>query len=129
LDLRQRGERRARRAPKNRNGMWRAAAFRAQIERTLNQCFEAEIADPRLDAVVGFEVEANPNGSSLLVLVRTHPGAGVEDTCEVVEAIHAVEGLFRSRVAAAIHRKRTPPLTFVVLGPAERLADVGEEES
>ncbi len=109
--------------------MWRAAAFRAQIERTLNQCFEAEIADPRLDPVLGFEVEANPSGSSLLVLVRTHPGAGFEDTRDVVEAIRAVEGFFRSRVAAAIHRKRTPPLTFVVLGPAERVAKVEEEES
>ncbi|MCH9687027.1 MAG: hypothetical protein K0V04_36665 [Deltaproteobacteria bacterium] len=61
-----------------------------------------------------------PGGRSLLVQVVDSSGGSLGG---ILERLGAVRGRLREQIAAAIHRKRTPQLHFMVLPAVVVLAD------
>jgi ribosome-binding factor A len=53
----------------------------------------------------------------MLVTVYPGPSASGRTTAEVYEHLEQAQGLLRSEVAAAIHRRKVPDLIFRVLDP------------
>lgn len=71
----------------------------------------ASSSDPRLDDASLLDVRTAPGGGPLVVLVSAPPAkVGV-----VEGALDDARGHLRSEVAQAIHRKRAPDLSLVVV--------------
>ena len=105
----------------------RTASLCARVQRTLETVLD-ELSDERLSGVFVEDVTPLPAGGCLLVTLRRTPGteAAREDTCA---ALAGAEGLLRTEVAAAIHRKRTPRLSYVVLDAGEFAVENEPESS
>jgi len=82
----------------------------AQARIAITLTLEGECLDDVLGAVMVDDVVLS--SGQLIVVVRARPGT---DLAAVHSRLDAVKGTLRSAVAAAIHRKRTPSLGFVVL--------------
>ena len=77
----------------------------------------SECHDPMLEDLVVEQVEPAPSTSRLAVSVSVsvdRPGQNAE---EILMALEGARGYLRSQVAAEIHRKRTPELTFRLIPP------------
>lgn len=72
----------------------------------------AELGDPTLEAVSIAEVTPLGDAHLLRVVVVAPPDA---DVAAVQRRLELARPGLRAEIAAAIHRKRTPQLTFVVL--------------
>jgi ribosome-binding factor A len=81
-----------------------------QVERALGVALEGEVMR---DLTVQSVVPA-PDSSRLLVTFTFHGPEAVK-TQDVVDVINSRRAALRSAVAAAIHRKKTPELTFHVV--------------
>ena len=81
-----------------------------------------ELNNPALEGLWVRDVLPEPGGSSLVVAVIVDDA---RRAAEVLRQLGAARAVLRSEIAAAIHRKRTPHLRFVVL---PRAAVVDEEE-
>ena len=103
---------------RRKQGAWRTASLCAQVRRALEIAFGCA-ADERLTSVWVEEVSPAPNASRLRIVVRCATAPGV-DTEDIEAAIAGARGWLRSQVAAAIHRKRTPELHYVLLAQDER---------
>ena len=79
-----------------------------QVERALSVLLEGEMLR---DLTVQSVVPA-PDSSRLLVMFVYH---GPEAVAEVLAALHGSYAKLRSAVAASIHRRKTPELSFEVL--------------
>jgi ribosome-binding factor A len=91
----------------------KTAQLCAQVRRALSSAL-AELADPSLrDLLVG-SVEPAPDAGRLAVRVFPSTSAPDLDTDELRRRLRALRGFLRAEVAAAIHRKRTPELDFLV---------------
>ena len=78
----------------------------------------ADIEDPRLDDIALAAVDPAPDASRVLVtLVPTSPDVDVEAARECLEE---VAGELRAEVAAEVHRRRAPELTFRIARPLEK---------
>jgi ribosome-binding factor A len=89
-----------------------------QVARTLSRVLAGECGDDVLREVIVESVQPAPDSSRLLVTVLPSPAAGAVDPATVLERLHRASGMLRSEVAAAIHRRRAPLLTFrVATGP------------
>ena len=91
----------------------------------------SELRDEASDGLAVVRVEPAPDAGHLRVCVAVAPGTGVDRSAERPEDLEAllerVEGGLRAAVASAIHRKRAPRLSFVLVpGEFERAA-AGEE--
>jgi ribosome-binding factor A len=85
-----------------------------QVERTLNYVLAGECDDDLLRDFTVIAVEPAPDAARLLVTVSPNlPGA--YQIAEVLEHLQAASPMLRSLVAASIHRKRAPELTFRVV--------------
>jgi ribosome-binding factor A len=85
-----------------------------QVERALSILLSGACADDVLRDLVVQSVIPAPDSTRLLVtLARTRPDATYVG--EVLAHVQRAHGLLRSVVAAAIHRRKTPELTFHVL--------------
>ncbi|MCX4247827.1 ribosome-binding factor A [Paraliomyxa miuraensis] len=82
-----------------------------QVQRRLDLAL-CELDDPLLQGLWVQSVEQEPGGRALVVEVVTSDPAAVAPT---LARLDAARGWLRSEVAAAIHRKRTPYLQFVVV--------------
>ncbi|MBI2805127.1 MAG: ribosome-binding factor A [Planctomycetes bacterium] len=81
-----------------------------QVERTLSVALEGDLLrDLSVQSVI-----PAPDSTRLMVTVVFHGAATVTAT-EVLDAIHMQSVRLRAEVAAAIHRKKTPQLTFRVV--------------
>jgi ribosome-binding factor A len=80
-----------------------------QVERALSVALEGELLR---DLTVAAVVPA-PDSSRLLVTL-VFGGDEAVATADVLAALHRRESSLRAAVAAAIHRKKTPELTFQV---------------
>jgi ribosome-binding factor A len=91
-----------------------------QVAEALNYAFSAVCQDDVLRELGVVAVQPAPDESRLLVSVApTLPGPC--DAAAVTERLQRVLGKLRAEVAAAIHRKKVPELTFRVMagaGPA-----------
>jgi ribosome-binding factor A len=98
------------RKPTNR----KALQLSGQVMETLNYALAWECGDPILQDLTIDSVTPAPNSTHLLVTVRL-PAAGDGPKADVVlEHLQRASGKLRAEVAAAIHRKRVPELTFRV---------------
>lgn len=87
----------------------------AQVRDALDLAL-GSMTDGDLAQVWVSEVEPAPHVGHLRVVVEV---SGEVDLGVVSEKLAALEGTLRFEVANAIHRKKTPSLTFVVLPPRE----------
>ena len=94
-----------------------------QVERRLDLALGG-LDDPVLQGLWVSRVVSEPGGRSLLVeIVVDDP----ERASDVRRRLDTARAHLRSEVAAAIHRKRTPQLQFVVL-PAAVVAPIEEDD-
>ncbi len=85
-----------------------------QVERTLTTLLAGACGDDVLHELLVQSVIPAPDSTRLLVtLTRIRPDAVAVD--EVLAHLQRAHGLLRHEVAAAIHRRKTPELTFHVL--------------
>lgn len=95
-----------------------------QVQRRLDLAL-AELDDPLLQGLWIQSVVQEPGGRALLVEVVVPDVSMVAPTLARLEA---ARGHLRSEVAAAIHRKRTPHLQFVVVPQVTLLLGPDGEE-
>jgi ribosome-binding factor A len=97
-----------------------------QVQRRLDLAL-AELDDPVLQGLWVQSVVQEPGGRALLVEVVVPDLAAVAPT---LARLDAARGHLRSEVAAAINRKRTPHLQFVVVPQAALMGPggLGEED-
>lgn len=120
--------RRFHRNPRNQQGTVRASALCAQVRRALEWGL-AELSDDRFS---GLEIEVvvpHPNVSRMLVVLRHTQEQNFEECEQTYHALRGAEGLLRSRIAEAIHRKRTPHLAFTLIGSAATRAAEAEDRA
>ena len=86
----------------------------AQVADTLRLVLAGECADDVLRELVVESVVPASNSSQLLVTVSGHV-----EPVRALEHLKRASGWLRSEVAAAIHRRRTPRLSFRVLPPRD----------
>jgi len=81
-----------------------------QVERTLSIAFEGDLLrDLTVESVV-----PAPDSSRLLITLRYH-GPNTVVTAAIHEALKACHARLRGEIAADIHRRKTPDLTFHVV--------------
>jgi ribosome-binding factor A len=81
-----------------------------QVERTLMMALEGELLrDLTVESVL-----PAPDSSHLLIMLRYH-GPNTVTTAELHDALHASHAKLRGEIAADIHRRKTPDLTFQVV--------------
>jgi ribosome-binding factor A len=90
-----------------------------QVARTLSSILSGECGDDVLREVIVETVQPVPDASRLLVTVSLAASAGIVEPASVLEHLHRAAGMLRGEVAAAIHRKRAPELTFRLLIPGD----------
>jgi ribosome-binding factor A len=88
-----------------------------QVARTLQLILGGECGDAVLRELLVQSVVPAPNSSRLLVTVALATPAAAPPE-EVLRRLHNAHGLLRQEVAAAVHRRRVPDLTFRLVGPA-----------
>ncbi len=81
-----------------------------QVERTLTIALEGEV----LRELTVESVLPAPDSSRLLITLRYH-GQTTVATAEIHDALHASHAKLRGEIAADIHRRKTPELTFQVV--------------
>jgi ribosome-binding factor A len=88
-----------------------------QVQETLAGVFAGETGDDVLRDLVVESVVPAPTSARMLVTVYQGPSGVGLSTAEVYEHLTQVQGLLRSEVAAAIHRRKVPDLIFRVIDP------------
>ena len=76
-----------------------------------------ECRDESLQSLHVLSVVPAPNASRLLVIARADLPEEEFDRDAILAELDAQSGRLRAEIAASIHRKRTPLLTFHVIGP------------
>ncbi len=84
----------------------------AQVREILDYVFAWECGDPFLKGLMVTAVAPAPNASRLLVSVSLPEELADQDPAQILERLNHARGRLRSEVAAAIHRKRVPELSF-----------------
>ncbi len=82
----------------------------AQIAETLSIVLAGECGDDRLRELCVVSVEPAPDSSRLLLTLAVAPDG--PSSSDALAALERAGGKLRSEIAAAIHRKRVPLLTF-----------------
>ncbi len=93
-----------------------------QVEQCLSLVLAGELEDPHLEGLMVVDVSPLAGSSLLRVEVALPPDKSDLDPSEVHHHLLAASGYLRREIAAAIHRKKTPQLTFKVV------LDAGQEE-
>ena len=87
-----------------------------QVAETLDLVLSGDCRDDLIRSLHVMSVEPAPNSSRLLVLVTSDLPAEQYDGQRIMTRLREHAGRLRAEVAASIHRKRVPLLTFHVLG-------------
>jgi ribosome-binding factor A len=86
-----------------------------QVREALDDSLATTCRDPFLQGLTVASVEPAPNTSRLVVTLVLESGAAQPD--QVAIHLHRAAGLLRCDVAAGIHRKKVPELTFRIVTP------------
>jgi ribosome-binding factor A len=86
----------------------------AQVQRAIEDALACELDDERLAGLWVVRVEPAPDLSLLRVWLACAPDRGSPEPALVLARLAAAQGVLRAEVAAAIHRKRVPALTFAL---------------
>jgi ribosome-binding factor A len=84
-----------------------------EVERTLGTLLAGGCGDSLLHDLLVQSVVPAPDSTRLLVTL-SYSGPTAVEAGEVLTRLHRAYGLLRSEVAAAIHRRKVPDLTFQV---------------
>jgi ribosome-binding factor A len=103
------------RAPLRRRTNRKALQMCGEIARTLSLVLSWESRDDLLRNLIVESVEPAPNSTRVLVTVSVQGDTAKVDLGEVLKRLQHSSGRLRTEVAAAIHRKRVPELTFRLL--------------
>ena len=95
----------------------RALSLCDQVRRALEVAIAGECRDERVNELVVLEVLPDPTIRRLRVWLGAPAGSTEPDRLELMQRLCVARGFLRSRVADAIHRKRTPELGFEVVIP------------
>ena len=104
---------RLRGAKRNRENR-KLAQLCAQVEQTISLAL-GDAADLRLHDLFVQSVSPGPDAARLLVTVVATSSSDLESLEKMKTALSSARCWLRQQVAADIHRKRTPELTFLVL--------------
>ena len=96
----------------------------AEARRALEFAFAAECRDEALAGLVVLSVTPDPTVRRLRVWLKG-PQMEKDEREHVLVRLAAARGFLRSRVAAGIHRKRTPELSFELLADAPDVLEDG----
>lgn len=88
-----------------------------QVAETLDMVLSGECRDEQLQSLHVLSVVPAPNASRLLVIARADLPEEQFDRDSIMAQLDAQSGRLRAEIAASIHRKRVPLLTFHVVGP------------
>jgi ribosome-binding factor A len=88
-----------------------------QVAETLDQVLCSEIADELVSSLSVTSVVPAPDSSRLLVTLQIGLRPHEFDRPEIERRLADRRGQLRCAVAAAITRRKTPNLTFVIIGP------------
>ena len=91
----------------------------AQVARTLSTVLAGECEDDLLRDLLVESVCPAPDSMHLLVRVCLAASARAVDANQVLQHLHRAYGRLRTEIAATIHRKRVPELTFCVVGTSD----------
>jgi ribosome-binding factor A len=89
-----------------------------EIARTLGMVLGWESGDPLLRELIVEAVEPAPDSTRVLITVSL-PCESRFGYGEILNRLLRATGRLRTEIAAAIHRKRVPELTFRVVGRGE----------
>jgi ribosome-binding factor A len=92
----------------------KALQLSGQVARTLSGLL-AESEDDVLRDLLVVSVVPAPYASRLLVTVAPSPAAEAAEAAAVLARLERVRGRLRTEVAAAVHRRKAPDLTFRVV--------------
>jgi ribosome-binding factor A len=84
----------------------------SQVAQTLAGVLAGELDDDVLRDLLVESVTPAPNSSRLLVTLQPAPGAPAHDPGVIAGRLERARDRLRAEVAAAIHRRRAPDLTF-----------------
>jgi ribosome-binding factor A len=112
IDKRRQRERRVERLGQA-HGFHKQDQFLSQVQSALEGALQSA-ANPILNSLIVEEIV--PQGGALLVVVMLSEAAE-HDVPAVTRALEEANAMLRREVAAAITRKETPSLSFVVLPP------------
>lgn len=87
-----------------------------QVSEALQSGLSGECGDELLQQVWVVSVEPSTESARLIVTVSVPEDA---DPVQALARLEGARGMLRSIVAAAIHRKKVPELTFRMAGPGE----------
>ncbi|HEV3257194.1 MAG TPA: hypothetical protein VG013_09965 [Gemmataceae bacterium] len=90
-----------------------------QVARTLNEVLHVGCGDDVLRDLMVEAVVPAPDSTRLLVTVCCSPASAPIESGRVLEHLAGAHAMLRLEVAAAIHRKKVPELSF-------RVADRGD---
>jgi ribosome-binding factor A len=87
-----------------------------EVSRTLSQVLAWESSEAILRDLMIESVVPAPDSSHLLVTVSVPPGVEAVAAGKILERLRGASGRLRSEIAASIHRRRVPLLSFRVAG-------------
>jgi ribosome-binding factor A len=79
---------------------------------TLSLVLGGEFSDPMLQSLSVVDVASNDEGASLLVSLGYIDDGSARHAAQILESLHAVQGVLRSALARSVNRKRVPALRF-----------------
>jgi len=97
--------------PKNR----KALQLCAQIREALTWILSTECEDDVLSSLDVIDVRPWPTSARVLVILCPAMSSEVHDVDAIMSHLANANGMLRSAMARAIHRKKTPELTFSVV--------------
>jgi ribosome-binding factor A len=89
----------------------------AQVRDILDYVFAWDCGDRLLKGLMVASVTPAPNASRLLVTVYLPEELQGEEPAQILDRLNHAHGRLRSEVAAAIHRRRVPELSFRIATP------------
>jgi ribosome-binding factor A len=95
-------------------GSRKALQLCRQVARTLEGVLLGECNDEVLRDLIVESVVPAPHSGRLLVTVSLSPSAPYVAPEVILERLHGSQGLLRTEVAAAIHRRKAPDLLYQV---------------
>jgi ribosome-binding factor A len=107
------------RKPAHRPANRKALQMCGEIARTLSLVLSWESGDDLLRSLTVEAVEPAPNSTRVLITVSVQIDSPI-DRSEVLSRLQRSSGRLRTEVAAALHRKRVPELTFRMMEGTQR---------
>lgn len=101
----------------NTRGGRKAKQLCRQVGETLDMVLSGDCRDEALQSLHVLSVVPAPNTSRLLVIARADMPEKEFDRDAIMALLDVQTSRLRAEVAASIHRKRVPLLTFHVVGP------------